>query len=215
MTLHVQTLTVGPLQSNCHIAYNAETREAIVVDPGDDAEVILDFLAGENLRTSAIWLTHAHIDHIGACAAVKRATGAPVTIHPLERAWLSDGDLCLASWIGIQLDPVEADYEWHPGEEFEALGVQWRTMHVPGHSPGLVAIYSLEENIAFSGDLIFQGSMGRVDLPNGNPVAMTDSLERFLELPSELRLYVGHGPDTMLGAERQTNQVVKSFMGRL
>lgn len=214
MPLHVHTLTVGPLQSNCHVVADAQTGQAIIFDPGDEAPSILAFLAERKLNPAAIWLTHAHIDHIGALAAVYRATEAPISIHPAEKDWLSNPDLNLATWIGIPFEIQPAHEFWNDGDEREALGHRWRVMHVPGHSPGQCAIICESENIAISGDLIFEGSMGRIDLPGGDAVAMASSLVRFLELPGATRLYVGHGGDTTIAHEKAENWVVRDFLER-
>ena len=214
MTLRVTTLTVGPLESNCHLCWNADTGKGVVVDPGADAAAILRSIEQNGFTVEAIWLTHAHGDHIGAAAAVKRATNAPVTIHPAEEAWLSDDNLNLAALLDMSIEPVEADHHWENDQQFDALGTTWKVMHVPGHSPGGVAIYSEDEGLAFSGDLLFRGSMGRVYLPNGNPIAMATSLVKFFRLPDDLRLFVGHGPDTTLAVEKSANMVVEDFLAR-
>lgn len=203
--LEVVTLPVGALQANCHIAANAQTGEAIVVDPGGDADVILAALAQRKWRATAIWLTHAHIDHIGALAEVRDATGAPVWLHEAEKEWLRDGQLNLATWIGLPFTPCDADHLWKEGTEIEALGRAWRILHVPGHSPGQCAIVCDTDSVAFTGDLVFQGSIGRTDLPGGDEAAMASSLARLLTLPDAMRLHVGHGPATTVGRERASN----------
>ena len=212
MPLTVHTLTVGPLQANCHLIVNEETSQAIVVDPGDEAHRILGIAEEYGATITAIWLTHAHIDHIGGLAALKKQTGAPITVHEAEKEWLMDGRLNLADAIMLPYEPVAADDFWQPGNPVEALGVWWRIEHFPGHSPGSVAIISDAEKIAMTGDLIFRGSMGRVDLPGGDEIAMADSLRRFLEEDVALRCYVGHGPDTTVGVEREQNILISEFL---
>lgn len=210
--LEVRTLTVGPIAANCHLVFDRARGEALVVDPGDEPGTILDALKAEGLRAVGIWLTHAHIDHVGAAAAVKRATGAPLWAHRIEEAWLADPVLNLAAWAGVDFEPVAADGLWDGGETTEALGVRWRVLHSPGHSPGHVALIADEPRIALTGDLVFDGSMGRVDLPGGDPAAMAASLRRLFELEGDYRLYVGHGPMTTLARERRTNHMIAQFI---
>jgi glyoxylase-like metal-dependent hydrolase (beta-lactamase superfamily II) len=210
--LTVETLGVGPLQANCHLVANHQTGEAAVVDPGDEADRILAALERRGWKAVVIWQTHAHIDHVGAAAAVKRATGAPLWVHEREKDWLHDPVRNLAAWAGIPFEPVEADGLWKGGETIEALGVSWRVRHLPGHSPGHVALICDAEKVALSGDLLFQGSMGRVDLPEGDPFAMVGSLGELMAEAENLRLHVGHGPSTTIGREKASNYVVREFL---
>ncbi|MDK2971637.1 MAG: hydroxyacylglutathione hydrolase [Candidatus Sumerlaeota bacterium] len=210
--LRIETLTVGDLQSNCHLVANTETKEAAIVDPGAEGPRILAALEQHGLKPVAIWLTHAHIDHIGAAAHVRRATKAPLWVHEREKEWLSDPVRNLAAWAGMPFENVEADGIWKGGETFEALGASWRVRHLPGHSPGHVALLCSKEHLGLTGDLLFQGSMGRVDLPEGDPFAMVASLQELMGEPDETRIYVGHGPSTTIGREKASNQVVQGFL---
>ncbi len=210
--LKIETLTVGPLEANCHICFDDETSRAIVIDPGDDPDRILGFLRDEGLTVECIWLTHAHFDHIGALAAVKRETDAPVTIHELERQWTQDGLLNGSDLFGFEIEPCPVDQTWSDGVTERALGRFWRVHHVPGHSPGSVAIVCEKEELGFTGDLVFSGSVGRVDLPGGDPERMARSLRRFVKMPERIRCYVGHGPSTLIGVEAVTNFLIKEFL---
>jgi len=215
MTLKIHQLTVGDLQENCYLIENPERREAVVVDPGDEAGVILGQIKALGVRVSAIWNTHAHFDHIGANAAVADATGAPILIHQLEAAWLESADLCGASLFGFPFRPSKASGTWADGDQFEALGAQWIVRHAPGHSPGLCAIISSGDKIVVGGDLLFRDSVGRMDLPGGSPAAMTNSLRSLFGHWAEDDFVVlpGHGPMTRIGRERTQNMLVKLALG--
>lgn len=205
--LQVVTLSVGPLQANCHLLIDAEAKRALVVDPGDEGERIADELARRGLEPEAVWLTHAHIDHVGGVEAfVRRHPGIAVHLHPAEADWLREGRLNLADAVAIPYEPYDGPQEaWEEGDEREALGRRWRVMHVPGHSPGLCALICDEEKLAATGDLIFEGGMGRVDLPGGDPAAMEESLRRFIREDDGLRCLTGHGPDVVLGEQKRRN----------
>jgi hydroxyacylglutathione hydrolase len=213
MSLRIETLPVGPLQANCHLVINQVTGETIIVDPGDEAARILDTVKRRNGRIVAIWLTHAHIDHIGGAAAVHMATNAPVTIHPAEKEWLGDATLCGATWIGLPFEPVPHHALWKDNQQFSALGAHWRVLHTPGHSPGCVCLICEQEELAIVGDLVFRGSIGRMDLPGGDEVQMRSSLQRFFALEKDLRIYCGHGPSTTMGVEKRSNEFVRMYLG--
>jgi glyoxylase-like metal-dependent hydrolase (beta-lactamase superfamily II) len=213
MGLKIETMAVGPLQANCHLVMNEVTKEVVVVDPGDEARRILDVVKRRGGRVVAIWLTHAHIDHIGGAAAVHRETAAPVTIHPLEKAWLGDAMLCGATWIGLPFEPVAHHALWSDGQSFTALGAEWKVLHTPGHSPGSVCLICEAEEIAIVGDLVFRGSIGRMDLPGGSEDAMRKSLQRFFAQEKDLRIYCGHGPSTTMAVERRSNEFVRMMVG--
>lgn len=212
--LTIQPLTVSPFQSNCYLVQNPESREIIVVDPGGDGAIILDAIEKLGGKVVAIWNTHGHIDHINANAAVKDAHGAPITIHEIEAPWLESEMLCGAALFGIPFHATKADHLWKGGEEFTALGCQWKVYHVPGHSPGSCAIVCDEENIFLGGDLLFRGSIGRMDLPGGSPAQMTGSLRGLFNDwgKDEWRVYCGHGPATSIAEERAGNFLVREAL---
>ncbi|MCB2156538.1 MBL fold metallo-hydrolase [bacterium] len=210
--LKIESFPVGMLQANCHIAYDDESKEGVIVDPGGDPGLIEKAIADAGITVAAIWNTHGHIDHIGANAAMKRLTGAPISIHPLEEDWLTDGDKNLASWIPLPFEPQPADALWNEGDEFEALGRSWRIIHVPGHSPGSVAIICDAEKLLFGGDVLMRGAIGRCDLPGGDPAVLAESLKRLMELPDDYRVYSGHSPVTTIGEERHGNLLVMDIL---
>ena len=198
----VETLTVGPFQSNCYVARPADGGPAIVIDPGDEPERILERIGG--LEVAAILLTHAHLDHIGAVAAVKRATGAPVYLHPADR-FLYDAAGQHARMYGLRMDqPPAPDRELADGDELRLGGLAWSVRHVPGHSPGHVIFVG--DGIAFVGDCVFAGSIGRTDLPGGDMETLLAPIRReILSLPADTVLYPGHMGPTSVGREARTN----------
>lgn len=214
MTLRIETLTVGMLSANCFYLSHRDHPGTVIVDPGGDAETILEHWERNGKPPAQIWLTHAHIDHIGALAQVARETGAPVYAHPEEREWLRSEVLCGASWLHMKFDP----YLGEPtplvdNGTLDALGRQWRTLHTPGHSPGSVTFHSPQDDAAIVGDTIFRGSVGRVDLPGGNGRTFRLTIQRmYRDLPPETRLYCGHGPDTTMELERERNDYVRLML---
>lgn len=214
--LKIHSLTVSPFQSNCHLVQNEELGEMIVVDPGDDAPVIIDKINSLQGKVTEIWNTHGHIDHINANAPVKEKYGVPLSIHEIEAPWLESEMLCGAALFGLPFHPSKAETTWKGGEEFQALGHSWKTYHVPGHSPGSVLIVCDEENVVLAGDLVFRGSIGRMDLPGGSPEDMTRSLRSLFDDwgRDEWRIFCGHGPSTTVGTERVQNPLVREALER-
>ncbi|GAA6733239.1 MBL fold metallo-hydrolase [Thermus oshimai] len=192
-------LTVGPLGEN---AYLVETPEgAALIDPGDEAQRILDLAQKLGLTPKAILLTHAHFDHLGAVAPLVEALDLPVYLHPLDLPLYERAEEAAALWgFSIPKPPLPVK----PLEEGMRL-FGFTVWHLPGHSPGHVAFLHPDPPLALSGDLLFRGSIGRYDLPGADPKALFRSLKRLLTLPPETRILPGHGPETTLGLEAQTN----------
>jgi len=205
--LHVQSFAVGPLQANCHLVSDADTGRAFVVDPGGDVDILLEAIQRSSLVLEAIWLTHAHIDHIGGLAELAdKYPEIEVRIHAAEQAWLREPRYNLAASIGLPFRPYAGDVDvWADEDVARALDRDWRVVHVPGHSPGQCAIICDDEKLAATGDLLFDGSIGRVDLPGSDPAAMERSLRRFLEEADDLRCLVGHGDALLLGEQKRVN----------
>jgi glyoxylase-like metal-dependent hydrolase (beta-lactamase superfamily II) len=197
--------TVGAFEENCYLLTDDQTGRAVLIDPGDEAERILDMVAAAHVTLDAIWLTHAHVDHIGAVAAVKRRFDVPVYLHPLDLSYYTRLSARAAEMYGIDFEQPDApDVELSDGQELACGGLRFQVMHVPGHAPGLVAFTG--HGISFAGDLLFAGSIGRTDLPLGNPADMTASLARYsAALEDEVVVYPGHGPSTTIGREKRTN----------
>ena len=199
----VQSITVGPFQENCYLVADPAAGEAVLVDPGDHASKILAAVEASGCAVRAIWLTHAHIDHVGAITPVKRVHDVPVYLHPLDRP-LYDRALEQGLYYGIRIEPLPApDRELAEGDVLAFGALSFNVIHVPGHAPGHVAFVG--QGVVFGGDCLFMGSVGRTDLPLSDPRALERSLERFSTMPEETVVYPGHGPATTIGAENRTN----------
>jgi glyoxylase-like metal-dependent hydrolase (beta-lactamase superfamily II) len=203
-TLDVRMFTVGPVQENCFLFRHDDSSEALIVDPGDEAPRLLAAIDELGLDLKAILLTHTHFDHVGAVAPVAKATGAPVYCPKLEVPVLQD-IMSFVPWPGF--GPFES---WDPeqtvegGEQLQLAGFDIDVIFTPGHSPGHVT-YAVEDAL-FSGDVLFQGSVGRTDLPGGDWPTLARSIESLLERhPDEQRVFPGHMGLTTLGRERATN----------
>ncbi len=208
-----EVLPVGLLQCNCSVVGDPVTREAIVVDPGDEIEKILEVLDRHNLKVKYIVITHAHIDHVGGAAKLKKVTGAPVAMHP-EDLWLLENLATQASFIGMP-PPEAAGLDWalKPGDEI-AWGENLRAdvLHTPGHSPGSICLHLPEQKVLLAGDTLFAGSIGRTDLWGGSMETILRSIHsNLLMLVDETEVYCGHGPATTIGSEREHNPFIQGL----
>lgn len=194
----------GQFAENCWLVADPGAGEAAVIDPGEESERILAELAGRGWRATAIWITHAHIDHVLGVTAVRTATGAPVYLHPHDRP-LYDNVAEQGRWFGLAVDPLPPpDRAFAEGDRVRVGGLEFVVHHVPGHSPGHVALVG--HGHCFSGDLLFRGSVGRVDLPGGDGALLMESIRRrLLTLPGDVIVHSGHGPDTTIAEERRGN----------
>jgi glyoxylase-like metal-dependent hydrolase (beta-lactamase superfamily II) len=200
----VRTFVTQPFWENAYLLYDRASREAYIVDPGGEEDAILAAIASEGLRPIAILNTHAHPDHVAVAASLRRRLSIPFRLHPAD-AFLLDGlgEFCAA--LGIP--PIEAppiDEPLRAGEEIALGSHTIRVIETPGHSPGSVSF--LVGDLLFSGDAVFQGSIGRTDLPGGSlPRLLRSIREQILTLPEETRILSGHGEPTTVGAERVAN----------
>lgn len=212
MALDVEMLTVGPVAENCFLFRREGSDRLLVVDPGEEEERILAAIEATGAEVEAILITHCHFDHIGAVAPVARATGAPVYCPEIELPLLAD-IMAYVPWEGFgPYENYEADEIVRGGETLELAGLELDVTHTPGHSPGHVAYAVRGENAIFSGDVLFQGSVGRVDLPGGDGPTLMRSIAGLLDAhPDETVVHPGHMGLTTLGAERATNP----FLGSL
>jgi hydroxyacylglutathione hydrolase len=211
--IDVRMFTVGPVQENTYIARLPEAGRAVIFDPGDEAERILGALQTLKIDTvDAILLTHTHFDHVGAVAAVARATGAPVYCPELETAMLADINAYMRLPGFGPFESYDADETVKGGETLELAGLELEVSFVPGHSPGHVAYAVREHEALFSGDVLFQGSVGRVDLPGGDWPTLLASIDSLLTAyPAEMTVYPGHMGITSLGTERDTNPFLREL----
>jgi len=204
--MDVRSFTVGPVAENCYIARRAGSDRGIVVDPGEEAERILAAIEELGIGVDAILLTHCHFDHIGAVAPVAKATGAPVWCPEIEVPVLAD-IMSYVPWPGFgPFESYEADHAVAGGEKLELAGLEIDVLFTPGHSPGHVTYSVADEEALFSGDVLFKGSVGRVDLPGGDWSTLLESIRGLVDdLPAETVVYPGHMGITTLGAERASN----------
>jgi glyoxylase-like metal-dependent hydrolase (beta-lactamase superfamily II) len=202
--LEVVCLTNGPFAENCYIVADGSSGDAVIVDPGEEAGLFLRRVNTENWTLRAVWLTHAHLDHITGVEAVVGATGVEVYLHPADRP-LYDNVAEQGRWLGIRSEqPRAVDRDLEDREILTVGGCSFEVVHVPGHSPGSVAL--IGHGVAIVGDALFAGSIGRTDLPGGDTETLLTSIrERLLTLPDPTVVYPGHGPATTIGEERRNN----------
>ncbi len=207
-----EILPVGPLQCNCSILGDEETREAIVVDPGDEIEEIRKILDSHQLRVKAIIITHGHIDHIGGAAKLKKETGAPVYMNENDLP-LRDQLAMQAGWLGIPTpDKPEIDVPLRDGDTIALSQAPFHVLLTPGHTQGSVSLHLPSENKLIAGDTLFRDSIGRTDLPGGNSRQILVSIkDKLLTLDDSVVVIPGHGPETTIGREREHNYFLKGL----
>ena len=202
----LEPFTVGPLQENCYLLADSHTQEAALIDPGDEAARLLEALDAQGLTLRAVWLTHAHFDHVGAVADILERYPVPLYLHPADAPLLAHASASAARW-GIPLKQPPADFLPLEDGQILALGsLQAHCLFTPGHAPGHIAFYLPEEDVVIAGDALFKGSIGRTDLPGGNHARLLESIRtKLLTLPPETKVYPGHGPATTVGEEARNN----------
>jgi glyoxylase-like metal-dependent hydrolase (beta-lactamase superfamily II) len=199
----IEWRTVGAFQENSYLLVDETSGRAVLVDPGSEPEQLIAMVRESGASLDGIWVTHAHIDHIGAIAAVKREWDVPVHLHPADRP-LYDRGAAQAAFYGIPFEQPTAPERWlAEGDLLRAGTVEFQVVHTPGHAPGHVVFVGAGRMLG--GDLIFAGSIGRTDLPFCDPSQMDESLERVCALSDDLVIYPGHGPVTSLRVERASN----------
>lgn len=206
MSLQITTVVSDGFGENGYIVQCTATAELVVIDPGNRIDRFNALLQQAGRAPVAILLTHAHLDHLEGVAALKRATGAPIWLHAADRR-LYDAAAQQAAMFGMQVElPPPPDYAWSHGQIFRFGECELEVRHVPGHAPGHVVLYSAADGLAFVGDVVFAGSIGRTDLPGGEFQTLIDAIRaQVLTLPDETELYPGHGPTTTVARERATN----------
>jgi glyoxylase-like metal-dependent hydrolase (beta-lactamase superfamily II) len=204
--LVVETITNGPFMENCFLAGDAGTRKAIVIDPGDEETLILERIRALELDVELIVNTHAHVDHAGAVAPLKRLLGVPFAIHADEKQWLAHMPQA-ARMFGLPDKEVpEVDRDLVAGESLQVGGLTAEILFTPGHSAGGCCLLFAAQKVVFVGDTLFAGSIGRTDLPGGSMDTLLASIrDQLLVLDDDVLAYSGHGPVTSIGAERRSN----------
>ena len=202
----LEILPVGPLQCNCSIVGDEASREAIVIDPGDQIEDVLAVVKRHGLSVKQIVITHAHIDHVGGAMKLKRATGAPILMNQNDTMLLNLLDV-QANWLGmISPGVVTIDHGVAEGEQVRAGSIAGQVIHTPGHTEGSLCLYFAPQQTLIAGDTLFAGSIGRTDLPGGSFEQIMRSIHhKLLVLPEDTRVIPGHGPATLIGEERDSN----------
>ena len=210
--IDARMFTVGTVQENCFIVRRPGEARGLIVDPGDEAERLLKAVEELGISVEAILLTHTHFDHIGAVAPVARATGAPVYCPTLETQVLAD-IMSYVPWAGFgPFESYDADETVSGGERLELAGFDIDVIFTPGHSPGHVTYSIPDEQALFSGDVLFEGSVGRTDLPGGDWPTLLESIRALVDgLDPETRVHPGHMGITTLGRERQTNPFLREL----
>lgn len=199
----VQAFTVGPFQENTYLVIDEDTQHAVLIDPGDDGKRLLEAVEESRAKLDAIWLTHAHVDHVGGIAAIKRVLDLPVYLHPLDRP-LYDNAKRHGEVFGLRVDvPPPPERTLAEGDTLSVGSLSFAVMHTPGRAPGHVVIHG--HGVVFAGDCLFAGSVGRTDLPFSNGTELVQSLERICALPGGTIVYSGHGPATTIGEELESN----------
>ena len=200
----IKEMAVGPMMANCFIVGCDETKDAVVIDPGDDTDRILLALADLALKVRYIINTHGHFDHVGGNRKMKAATGADILIHPLDAHMLGALSSTAAAWGLSTDDSPPPDRTVEDGDRIDFGTLTLTVIHTPGHSPGGIALYT--EGNVFVGDTLFAGSIGRTDFPGGDFGTLISSIRnKLFVLGDDVRVFTGHGPETTIGRERQFN----------
>jgi hydroxyacylglutathione hydrolase len=205
--LEIHPFTLGPVSTNCYLLADSDQEGAVVIDPAADGKQIARLAAQAGKRINAVWLTHAHFDHLAGAVGVTEAVQPPppVALHPLDLPlWEMQGG---APYFGMRIDPgPRPSISLENGQILRVGAYEFEVRHAPGHTPGHVIFYCASEKVAFCGDVIFAGSIGRTDLPGGSFEVLMRSIEtQVLSMPDDTRLFSGHGPETSVGQERVDN----------
>lgn len=211
--VEVTTLTVGAFGSNCHLLVRAGSRQAVLIDPGDEADRILAHLRENRMGVASILLTHGHMDHVTGLAEVARAfPKAPIGLHPADARWAFTPANSMPPYYETPAAPAKIDRAWAEGQVWTDDGLTCEIIEIPGHSPGSVGFHFRSLGLLFSGDVLFAGSVGRTDLPGGHAPTLVRSLQRLMTLPDSTVVHPGHGPATTIGGERRENPFLRGIV---
>lgn len=212
--LQLKVIPVTPLQQNASLLWSAESKQAVIVDPGGDFDLIKENVEEAGLKVVAIWLTHGHIDHVGAAMACKDHFECPIVgPHPDDQFLLEAAERQAAKYDIAGARDVTTDQWLHEGDSVELNGVRFDILHCPGHSPGSVVFIQPEMKFAFVGDVLFNGSIGRTDLPGGNHEQLLASIrDKLWPLDGDIQFLPGHGQDSTFRQEKQSNPFVAEHL---
>lgn len=206
----IAAIAVGNLATNCYIVSCDDTKEAVVIDPGGDADRIIDYIDKEELKVKYIINTHGHHDHILANREIKDHTNAELLIHEDDAPMLVSPEKNFSEFLGDKNQSPKEDKALRDGELIKfGKACKFKVIHTPGHTQGGICLYAEEENILFAGDTLFYGSIGRTDLPGSNYQKMIKSLTRLMKLPDKTMVLPGHGPKTSIANEKHINPYIK------
>lgn len=206
----IKSIVVGPLEVNCFIVADEGSKKAMVVDPGDEPDRIMDTIKNNDFVVEYIICTHGHFDHVGAVSDLKKETDAKVLIHNDELE-IYDAAKDMAAFWGYDLDPLpDPDILVKEEESIKIGDLSFKVIHTPGHSPGGICLYG--EGIVITGDTLFAGSVGRTDFHGGDMNRLKESFKRLMSLPENTRVLPGHGPETTIGREKRENMFLDELL---
>ena len=206
INLKIITLVVGPLATNCYLIIDKRNRQGFVLDPGGEPKKILEAIKDQGSTITALVVTHCHFDHLGAIASLKKTLEIPFLIPDGEEKLLATSPETSRSWTGQKINsPPPPDELLKEGDQIPAGEINFQVLSTPGHSPAGICLYSPEEKVIFSGDTLFAGSIGRTDLPGSSNEKMIQSLEKLIALPDKTLVFPGHGSQTTIKKEKETN----------
>jgi hydroxyacylglutathione hydrolase len=213
--MKIEAVSVGPLQTNCYLVTCPETLASVIIDPGWSGEELSELVVDNGFDLKALLLTHAHFDHVAGAAALKRLTGVPVLAHADSAPLLLDNHRHASFW-GFRIEPAPGlDGELAEGQIVQVGRLALEVLCTPGHAPGHVCFYERAAKTLFDGDVLFQGGIGRFDLPGGDYSLLMQSIqEKLLTLPDDTAVYPGHGPATTIGDERRWNPYLRDLQTR-
>jgi hydroxyacylglutathione hydrolase len=208
--MHIETIVVGEFQVNCYVVWD-HSDKALIIDPGADADLILQFLRQKKLTIAAYLLTHGHVDHVSGVADLHSVSPAPIGIHGDDLKWAFSRENQMPPFYGVPRQPSEIGRTLEDGQEWTDAGLTYKVISTPGHTPGGVCFHFESENCLFTGDTLFAGSVGRTDLPGGNSRVLASSLKKLANLPASTLVYPGHGPSSDIATEKRTNYFMQSL----
>lgn len=207
--MKIEQIPLGPLQTNCYLLTN-DNSHCLIIDPGDNGEKLIEYIESKHMKPQGILLTHTHSDHIGAVDLLRDHFQVEVYVHEQENSWLQDSTLNGSYLMGRPFSVREADHLFTTDASYQVGDFHFQLLVTPGHSPGGVSFYFSEQQLVFTGDALFQGSIGRTDLPGGNHGQLIKNIkEKLFVLKDETTVFPGHGSSTTIGIEKETNPFLK------